>query len=274
MNVRMLVEQAVANYADAPPAPFSEDMPEEQSYLATPDRLAYALGWVVADAIVNARFADSAIDVLPVYHPEHGWDRFLISRRVSSKTFEKESANRYGMIMLSGDDAPRLTTPGGETKLALGRLLRREPEKAIARVLEQFPRGRLLPLDLGARWKDRQRMYPVLYDVVTRIIVAHPGVVAAREIFVDTQQVDGAFHPLHLHAPSKFPRLVYDWFLVQHADEAAFFRVHGGAAVYHTDRSTWSTVRKQLSDEPTPEAMIQRVLGWLRIEGAPDDAVD
>src|SRR6188508_2194765 len=61
MNVRELVQRAVANYDGLSPAPFSDDMPDATAYLATPDRPAYALGWIVASAIVGARYADSGI---------------------------------------------------------------------------------------------------------------------------------------------------------------------------------------------------------------------
>lgn len=263
-----MVEAAIRNYEHLPPRPFGDDMPEEQAYLATPDRLTFALGWIVANAIVSARYADSAIDALPVFHPSNGWDRFLLSRRVVSTSFAAENANTHGMILLDGEDAPRITSPGGRTKLALGKALRQDPDAAIAEALKLFPRGKLLPLDLGLRWKDRARVYPQLYNAVTEIIVGQPGTVAAREIFVDDQPVDGAYHPLHLHAATKRPDMVYDWFLVQHEDRATFFRIHGHHAIYETERKGWSTVKKQLVTE-TPEGMKQRILAWLRLEGEP-----
>ena len=271
VNYRELVETAIRNYEHLPPMPFGEDMPEDQSYLATPDRLAFALGWIVANAIVNARYADSAIDALPVFHPSNGWDRFLLSRRVVATAFANENANTHGMILLDGPDAPRITSPGGRTKLALGGLLRRDPDAAIAEALALFPRGKLLPLDLGMRWKDRQRVYPHLYNAVTEIIVEHPGTVAAREIFVDNQPVDGAYHPLYLHQAAKLPEMVYDWFLVQHEDRATFFRIHGHQSIYETERKGWATVKKQLVNE-TPEDMKRRILAWLRLEGQPQPA--
>jgi len=265
MTPREQVERAIANYADLPAAAMAGELPDEQTYLATPNRLAFALGWVVANAIVAGRFADSAIDALPIYHPETGWDRFLLTRRVSAKQYEKENANRYGMLLLTGDDAPILTTPGGSTRLTLGKALRDDPEAAIAQVLELFPRGPLLPLDLGNSWKARKLAYPRLYNAVTEIIVEHPGVIAAREIFVDTEQVDGAFHPIKLHTVINKPQLVYDWFLVQSSDRAAFFKTHGNAAIYETDRGTWSTVPKPLGTEE-PAEMKRRIREWLRID--------
>jgi hypothetical protein len=270
MDIREQVETAIRNYGNLAQVPMSDDTPEEESYLATPDRLTYALGWVVANAIVGARFADSAIDALPVYHPENGWDRFLLTRRVTGKQFINETANSFGMIMLDGDDSPRITRPSGAERLSLGKTLRDDPEAAIASVLELFPAGNLLPLDLGYRWKDRQRNYPRLYQAVTEIIVEHPGVVAAREIYVDSEQVDGAFHPLYLHGATRQPDMLYDWWLVQQAGRATFFRVHAGQTIYERVPGTWSTVKRQLAQEESIDGMKARILSWLGIEGEPD----
>ncbi|HYI16707.1 MAG TPA: hypothetical protein VEX37_15015, partial [Thermomicrobiales bacterium] len=268
MNVRELVQRAIANHEALPPVPFSVDMPDETAYLATPDRLAYALGWIVAGAIVKARFADSGIDVLPVFSPEHGWDRFLITRKTTSDVFKQESANRFGMIMLSGEDAPVITRASGESRLALGSLLREDPERAIAEVVRLFPARPLPKPDLGKSWKGRQEHYPRLYASVVETIVDYPGTIAAREVFVDDQPVDGKYHPLYLHGAAVHPALVYDWFLVQHGERATFFRIHGGQSIYETDRGGWSTVKKQLTKED--DAGIRaRLLAWLRLEGQP-----
>lgn len=273
MNVRELVQRAIANHEGLPPAPFSEDMPDATAYLATPDRLAYALGWIVASAIVSARFADSGIDVLPVYSPDNGWDRFLITRKTTGDVFRDESANRFGMIMLTGDDAPRITRPSGETKLSLGTLLREDPERAINDVVALFPPRPLPRPDLGKRWNDRKQAYPLLYSTVTELIVDHPGTIAAREVFVDNQPVDGKYHPLYLHGVAQQPALIYDWFLVQHGERAAFMRVHGWQSIYETDRGGWSTVKRQLSQEE-PAGVRARILSWLRLEGEPDKSID
>jgi hypothetical protein len=273
MNVRELVQRAVANYEGLPPAPFSDDMPDATAYLATPDRLAYALGWIVASAIVGARYADSGIDVLPVFSPESGWDRFLITRKTTADVFRQESANRFGMIMLSGEDAPRITRASGETRLALGTLLREDPERAIAETVALFPARPLPKPDLGKSWKNRQEHYPRLYSAVARTIVDYPGTIAAREVFVDDQPVDGKYHPLYLHGAATHPALVYDWFLLQHGERATFFRIHAGQAIYETDRGGWSTVKRQLAKED--DAGIRaRLLSWLRLEGAPDRSID
>lgn len=271
MNVSQQVERAIQNYADLPPVPYSDELPETEAPYATPDRLAFALGWVVANAIVQARFADSAIDALPIFHPEHGWDRFLLTRRVTSPQFARETANAYGMIMLSGPDAPRVTSPSGKARLSLGTTLRTNPEKALADTLAHFPPGPLLPLDLGLRWKDRQRVYPMLYNVLTELVLDYPGMVVAREIYVDNEPIDGAYHPLYLHSVSLEPAMVYDWILVQYGDRSCFFRAHGGYTIYETDRKGWATVKKQLRD-CTAEEMRARILSWLRIEGAPDQS--
>ncbi|HMM43451.1 MAG TPA: hypothetical protein PKA95_16275 [Thermomicrobiales bacterium] len=270
MEIRKQVELAIQNYGELEQVPLNDDTPEDVAYLATPDRLSFALGWVVASAIVATRYADSAIDALPVYHPETGWDRFLLTRRTTGKIFANETANRFGMLMLDGKDAPRLTKPSGADKITLGKALRSDPEKAVFSVLSEVRAGSLLPLDLGMRWRDRQRTYPLLYAAVSELIVEHPGVVAAREIYVDDQQVDGAYHPLYLHGAAPQPTMLYDWFLIQYGDRAAFFRTHGGQSIYETARGGWSTVKRQLSDEESVEGMKQRMKAWLRIEGEPD----
>lgn len=275
MKFREQVKLALQNYSDLPPAVLSDELPEEERHIATPDRLAFALGWVVANVIVGARYADSAIDALPVYHPENGWDRFLLTRRVTAKAFESEPADSFGMIMLSGEDAPRITHGNGETRLALGELLRRDPRCAQKEILKLFPPYGLPAGNLGYNWEERRKNYPVLYNVVTELIVQYPGLIAAREIFVDDRPVDGAYHPLYLHGVALQPKMVYDWFLVQAGDRAAFFRVHGGQSIYETDRGGWSTVRKQLSQEESPAAIKRRIKAWLRLRGKPKpDTVD
>src|SRR5688572_27663419 len=156
LSVREQVELAIRNYGELPPARLEDGVPEAEQYLATPDRLAFALGWVVANAIVGARYADSLLDALPVYHPEHGWDRFLLTRRVSAQQFANEKADKFGLIMLSGEGAPRVTRPSGADKLVVGPLLREDPEAAIAEVLALFPPTGLPNGDPGKRWRDRQ----------------------------------------------------------------------------------------------------------------------
>ncbi|HET9016100.1 MAG TPA: hypothetical protein VFN57_10920 [Thermomicrobiaceae bacterium] len=275
MDFRQQLALAFRNYQDLPPLPLSDELSEVEQHLATPDRLAFALGWVVANAIVRARYADSAIDALPVFHPENGWDRFLLTRRVTSTLFQEEAADSFGMIMLTGEDAPRITHGNGETRLALGRALREDPEQALRDIVALFPPYGLPEQDLGMYWPERQGNYPLLYSVVTDLILEYPGVVAAREIFVDDQPVDGAYHPLYLHGVTLYPKMVYDFFMLQYGDRAVFFRLHGGQAIYETDRGGWSTVRRQLAEEPSTADVKRRLLAWLRIEGAPQpDSID
>jgi hypothetical protein len=273
MTVSNLVQRAITNHANLPPATYSEEMTEDVAYLATPDRLAFALGWCVASAIVNARYADSGIDALPIFSPDGGWDRFLLTRKTTAEAYRRESANRFGMIMLTGDDAPRITRASEEERLTLGSMLREDPERAIAEAVALFPRRPIDQPDKQRRWKDRQAYYPKLYATVAGIIADYPGTIAAREIFVDDKPVDGKYHPLYLHGAATNPALVYDWFLVQHGDRACFFRIHAGQAIYETDRGGWSTVKRQLSAEE-PEGMRARILSWLRLEGEPDRTID
>lgn len=251
-----------------------DQQPDPDSHLLVPDRQAYAWGWAVASAIVRARYADSALDALPVIHPEHGWDRFLLTRRVTSNVFAEDTANRFGMILLTGEDAPVITRPSGTPLLALGPLFREDPEKAIAEAVALFPSYGLPKDDLGGRWRERKRQYPRLYRAISGLIAEQPEMLAAREVAVDTQPVDGAYHPLYLHGITKRPIVTYDWILVQWRDRAAFIRTHGMQSIYETDRGGWSTVRKQLGNEQNVEAIQKRIRAWLRIEGEPDTSVD
>ena len=276
---RAQVDQALAAYADLPPIPLDETITPETFYQATPDRLAFALGWVAANQIVQARFVGSAIDALPVFHPEHGWDRFLLGRRVSGAAFKYQPANEFGMLMLSGDGAPRLTTPGGTTRLPLGDALRSEPEAAIQELLALIPRPAVgASADNRVTKREQAPHYPAYFNAVTELILEHPGLTAAREIFVDDQPIDGQYHPLHLHAVDLLPegkginaaRMTHNWFQLQHGDMFAFFDRRGSRAVYRTERGTWSRVRVQLNEEPD-ERIKPRIAGWLRLDGAAPD---
>lgn len=244
------------------------------AHLIVPDRQAYAWGWATAAAIVKARYADSALDALPVIHPENGWDRFLLTRRVTSKQFADDTANRFGMILLTGDDAPVITRPSGAPKLALGPLFREDPKKALKEAVALFPSYGLPEEDLGGRWRERKRQYPRLYRAIAELIAEEPELLAAREVAIDTKPVDGAYHPLYLHGVTKRPIVSYDWVLVQWRDRAAFIRTHCMQSIYETEKGGWSTVRKQLGNEPNVEAVKKRIRAWLRIEGEPDPSVD
>ncbi|HYI14713.1 MAG TPA: hypothetical protein VEX37_04950, partial [Thermomicrobiales bacterium] len=133
------VDLARANYGELGEAPLSESTDAGELYLATPDRLAYALGWIVANQIVQARFATAAVDVLPVFHPERGWDRFLITRRVSSHIYNDLLADELGRIMLTGENAPRFVQPAAGVRIGLRDLLLSDPDAAIEQVLSRIP---------------------------------------------------------------------------------------------------------------------------------------
>jgi hypothetical protein len=216
--------------------------------------------------VIQRRYRRCGIDALPIYHPENGWDRFLLTRRVTSQEFKDEPANSYGMIMLDGEDAPRLTTPGGKTILSMGQGMREDPIATLKQMLKRIPRDEMPEGKHGGRWKQRRRVYPRLFRAVTETLVEHPGLVAAREIFVDDRPIDGAYHPLYLHGAALEPKILYDWMMVQLGRWAVFFRTHGGQTIYETERRTWSTVKKQISDEETYEDIKRRLEGFLRIK--------
>lgn len=268
MNVREQVERAIRSYGDRPEGEATVGDDGLPVY-----GLAQALGWIVANQIVATRYHDTALDAIPVEHPEHGWDRFLLTRRVSCDLAAAEPADAFGLLLLTGTGAPRLASPDGTTRLALGDLLRADPERAIGRLLELLPAPGLLPGDHSRCRHARAPDYPRLYQAVAEIIAERPGVVAAREIYVDTEQIEGAFHPLYLHSAAQAAGLVYDWFAVQSRAYAAFFRIQGDYAVYETDTGGWSSVVRQLAGQDL-ETVKRRLLGWLRLEGGPDPAVD
>jgi hypothetical protein len=260
------VKLAIQNYEGLEAAAPSPDDPDKFTGTETPDRLAFAFGWIAANVVIQRRYRRCGIDALPIYHPENGWDRFLLTRRVTSQEFKDEPANSYGMIMLDGEDAPRLTTPGGKTILSMGQGMREDPINTLKQMLKRIPRDEMPEGKHGGRWKQRRRVYPRLFRAVTETLVEHPGLVAAREIFVDDRPIDGAYHPLYLHGAALEPKILYDWMMVQLGRWAVFFRTHGGQTIYETERRTWSTVKKQISDEESYEDIKRRLEGFLRIK--------
>ena len=215
---------------------------------------------------MQRRFRRYGIDAVPIYHPENGWDRFLLTRRVTSPEYKSEPANKFGMIMLDGEDAPRLTTPGGKTIMTLGDKMREDPVAALKQMLKHIPREEIdQEAKHGGRWRTRRKTYPRAYRAITEIILENPGAVAAREIFVDDKPIDGAYHPLYLHGAAPEPKILYDWVMLQLGRWAVFFRTHCGQTIFETDRRTWSTVKKQLSDEEDFEGIKKRLEGFLRL---------
>ncbi|MFW6075040.1 MAG: hypothetical protein ACOC9Y_05545, partial [Chloroflexota bacterium] len=166
LSLEEQVQLAVERYQDLPPVPLDSSITPETFYLATPNRLAYALAWIAANQIVQKRFRKSGIDALPVFHPEHGWDRFLLTRRVSGKVFGLEPANEFGMIKLDGEDAPRLTSRGGgKTRLALGKAMIEDPQGTVKALLKKIPTPELNT----NKWNtiksyERAKKYPQLYQ--------------------------------------------------------------------------------------------------------------
>lgn len=256
-------------------------------YLATPNRLGYALGWIVAAEIVRARFRRSGIDVLPVFHPERGWDRFLVSRRVTARAFGRCPADEFGVLFVrDSEELLRFVTPD-RRRIRMGDALRNDAASAISEVLALVPTPGLevdgKPALLPA---ERFPWYPSGYDAVAELIAEYPGLVAAREVFIDDEQIDGQYHPLHLHAAelsssgphdrqgANLPVLTYNWVQLQYRDLFAFFDRGGKRAIYRTERGTWARARVPLSDTQS-ERVKDRIAGWLRLGGAaPDPELD
>lgn len=287
-SLQDLVTAARNNYQDLPPIPLDDTISPESFYMATPNRLAYAYSWIVASAIVDARFLTTGTDVLPVFHPDNGWDRFLITRRVTGTAFQHQRANEYGMLMLDGEDAPRYTSPGGKLRVAVGALIDDDVHDAVSRILGHVNAPRLGKTDESRlREHEEAPQYPRNLRAVAELIADYPGLTAAREIYIDDEEIDGQYHPLYLHAAEltgmgpddrhgvNIATTTYRWFQLQYGDLFAFFDKRGTRSVYRTDRGTWSRVKKQLNDEETVEDVKARIMGWLRLDGQePDPTID
>lgn len=280
LSLEEQVERVRAGYSDLPSVPLDDSVTPETFYLATPHRQAYALAWIVANQIVQARFPRSVIDALPIFHPENGWDRFLITRRASGQVFNFQPANEFGMILIDADrETPRYTSPGGSTRVDLSGLLEVDPQATIDQVLKHIPRPKIGTTEQNRLRKFEQApFYPTIYQAVTELTVEHPGLVAAREIYIDDEEIDGQYHPLYLHAVElqqmgpddrtgvNMATMTYNWFQLQIGERFAFADRRGHRAVFRTDRQTWSRVRKQLNEGP-PEQVKERIMGWLRLDG-------
>ena len=227
----------------------------------------YALGWIVANALVAARYRRSAIDAWPTFDPDHDWDRFLLTRRLSCAWCGQDAPGAFGEIELRGDDAPRLTGTGVD--VGLGRLLRDDPARAVGRVLDLVPAPELPAGDHAGCWHERAGVYPTVFAVATELILAHPGVAAARELFVDDRHLDGTYHPLYLHGIVTRPGLIYDWFSFEADERMAFVRINGEQAIYETDDGAWRSVNPRFASDDIAEIK-RRLRSWLRIGGRPN----
>jgi len=227
-----------------------------------------AAAWAVAATIVGLRYADSAIDALPVQHPEHGWDRFLLTRRVSCQACASVSADEFGQISLRGEGAPLLLHNNGSTAVALGPLLADDPTVALAAIEAHLPAFGLTEGDHTSCWHALATDYPRLYGTVADLLRTYPHVEALREIYVDAEFSDDTMHPLHLYTGGQALGEVYNWWGLLAEEYVAFINIDGRQSIYQTTHGTWSTVTKQLDTE-TDSRMRERIRGWLRIEAEP-----
>lgn len=244
-----LITRAYQHYAELQPQKIAVDDPERPE-LATPNRLAYALGWALASIVVQHRFPTLGLDVLPVYHPETGWDRFLFTRRVSCRLDATEPADSRGVLWLGQEDAP-VYTLGNALRLPLGTLCANDPAEAIRRLLYVVPAP---PLKRGSHETcvhSRATAYPMIYRVVAGLIADYPQLVAAREIFVDEEQIDGAYHPLYLATGALLKGWTYDYFQLVAGEQIAFLRTDGSLITYETEPGTWRTVSELPLDDPS-----------------------
>ncbi|MCX7622497.1 MAG: hypothetical protein RMK01_05180 [Thermomicrobium sp.] len=263
----MAVHRAVAHYRHLEPAGIPTDHPDVPE-LATPNRLAYAIGWILAAAIVGSRYRSSGIDVLPVYHPEHGWDRFLITRRVSCRLYATEPADSLGTLWIGEDDAPVFTV-GQSVRLPLGKLVQHDPAEAIRRLLFAVPAPRLRQGDHATCPHVRAEKYPMVYRVTAELIADYPGLVAAREIFVDEQPIDGAYHPLYTASGAKLSGWTYDYVQYLAGERIVFLGIDGRLATFEVEPGIWRTEEAPSGDE----ASLRRYLEERLALGAPGTPV-
>ncbi len=268
MSIADQVATAITNYENIEPAETPEEMTPEVAATIIPNPLGFALGWALADEIVANRYHGSAVDVLPICHPENGWDRMLLTRRVSCIPCAQESADSFGTLMLTGEDAPIYVAPNGD-ELPLGSLLRKDPSAAMEKLFEQVPQIGLVVGEHNNCWHSRAERYPDIYHAVASAIIENPGLIALREIFVDEVQFEGTYHPIYLMTGALTKGLTYNWFAVESPDYVCFFMIDGGSSIYQTDAGNWSSVTKQLKEEDR-EGVRTRILSWLRIEGEPN----
>ena len=269
---------AIENYAGLEPVSIESEMDLDSLYLSTPSRLAYALGWIAAAAVISSHYESSAIDVLPVFHPENGWDRFLITRRVSCSDHEEEPADQFGLISLSGDGAPSLVMPRSGGTIPFGDQLQQQPEQTVERLTGAIPDPGLSSADHSECVHTVAGMYPKLVNIVAKMIAEHPGLVVCREIYIDDRQIDGEFHPLYLHAvelparvegdrpPGPVATTTYNWFQFQYGDWFAFMSIDGRRAIYQADQTTWRRASSPPIDERDGPVGSQ-IAEWLRLSG-------
>ncbi|MCS7246548.1 MAG: hypothetical protein NZ696_02975 [Thermomicrobium sp.] len=255
----MALRRAFAHYRDVEPRSIPVDHPDVPE-LAMPDRLAYAIGWILGAAIVGSRFRTSAIDVLPVYHPEHGWDRFLVTRRVTCRLYATEPADSLGTLWLGEEDAPVFTV-GQSVRLALGSLLRDDAAEAIRRLLFAVPAPRLRHGEHGQCPHVRAERYPTIYRVTAELIADYPGLIAARELYVDDQPIDGAYHPLYTASGARLTGWTYDYVQYLAGDRIVFLGIDGRLATFEVEPGVWRTEEAPSEDETVLRRYLEDRLG-------------
>lgn len=223
-----------------------------------PTRSAVVAAWKTANAVVQARYASAGVDAFPVYSPEHGLDRFLLTRRVACVVHSSDTPEEWGVISLHGEHAPVYAK--GDVTIPLGDA----DEATIARIIETLPEPE--PFEGHERcWHRYAETYPTYYQAVTDLVVAYDDVSAARELFVDNQYIDGTYHPLYLHAVATEPKMVYDWFSIESSDYSVFVRINGEMTIHQTETGAWRAVGPALKDASVDEVKLN-LRGWLRLQ--------
>lgn len=260
MDTSARVAAAIRNYGFGVPSEIRMAVAGDR---ATPDPLGYALGWIAACAVVGARYHDAAIDALPVYHPERGWDRFLLTRRVSCDHCADEPADAFGTLLIDADTGLTFVGPNGAAPLPLGALYCDDTERAERLLLEHLPSPTLPPGEHAACPHARSHAYPALVAAITDVIVTKPGVIAARELFIDDQAIDGVYHPLYLHTGVRTVGYTYDWLAVSFGERTVFLRIQREQVIHEVAPGVWRSETTTFSPDD-PEAIRQALRAWLQ----------
>lgn len=230
----------------------------------TPDRTSYAIAWLIASLVVEHRFPETALDAIPLYAPAIGWDRFVLTRRISCDHCDAELANAFGQLQLGPGGTVNLTDPAGTVQVAF---FPAEADQLLARldhVLQALPVLELRAGDHRSCQHRRAPLYPQVFTTMARLVAAEPSLVVAREIFIDVDLIDGMRHPLWAHTARQESGYTYDWFGLRRArsNTAAFVRISGQQVIYRTDRSTWASHSLE-AESLTTEVLSGQLQSWL-----------
>jgi hypothetical protein len=109
----------------------------------------------------------------------------------------------------------------------------------------------------------------MLYRVTAELIADYPGLIAAREIFVDDQPIDGAYHPLYTASGARLTGWTYDYIQYLAGDRIVFLGIDGKLATFEVEPGIWRTEEAPSGDE----AALRRYLTERLALGKPGQPV-